>query len=101
MRQRSLATRLKQPESESMRNTIIIPLSQECKELRLFLLLLSHWALGGLSVTLKKALKRIVLLADSRNYQSQGHAIAIDRLAQLAYAVIVRGSTTMLLARFP
>ena len=37
-------------------------------------------SLGGLSVTLKKALKRIALLAD-RNYQSQRHAIKFDRLA--------------------
>ena len=94
MQQRSLVTRLKQPKSESM-HTKIVALS---KEFRLFLLLLS---LGGLSVTLKKVLKQIALLADSRNYQSEGHAIAFDRVAQSASVVIVRGSATKLLARFP
>ena len=55
---------------------------------------------GGLSVTLKKTLERIALLADSRNYQSQEHAIAVDRLAQLVSVVIVRISAhKMLLAR--
>ena len=58
-------------------------------------------SLGGLSVTLKKALMRIALLADSRNYQSHGHAIAFDRLAQSVSVVIVRGSATILLARVP
>ena len=78
-----------------MHNTKKIALS---KEFCLFLLLLSH---GGMSVTLKKALKRIALLADNRNYQSQGHAIAFDRLAQSVSVVIVRVSATMLLARVP
>ena len=43
---------------------------------------------GGLAVTLKRTLKRIAPLADSRNYQSQGHAIAFDRLAQSVSVVI-------------
>ena len=72
-----------------MRNTKIIALS---KEFCLFLLLLNHWVVCHL---------RIALLADSRNYQSQGHAIAFDRSAQSVLVVIVRGSTTMLLARVP
>ena len=58
-------------------------------------------SLGVLSVTLKKTLKRIALIADSRNYQSQGQAIAFDRLTQSVSVVIVRGSATMLLARVP
>ena len=58
-------------------------------------------SLCGLLVTLKKKLKRIALLAESRNYQSQGKVIAFDRLAQSVSVVIVRGFVTMLLERFP
>ena len=73
----------------------------DCSEQGILFVPLAVESLGGLSVTLKKALKRIALLADSRNYQSQGHAIAFDRLAQSVSVVIVRGSATMLLARVP
>ena len=74
---------------------------KNCSEQGFLFVPLAVESLGGLSVTLKKALKRIILLADSRNYQSQGHAIAFDRLAQSISVVIVRGSATMLLARVP
>ena len=74
---------------------------KNCSEQGILFVPLAVESLGGLSVTLKKALKRIALLADSRNYQSQGHAIAFDRLAQSVSVVIVRGSATMLLARVP
>ena len=74
---------------------------KNCSEQGFLFVPLAVESLGGLSVTLKKALKRIALLADSRNYQSQGHAIAFDRLAQSVSVVIVRGSATMLLARVP
>ena len=70
-----------------------------CSEQGILFVSLAVESLGGLSVALKKALKRIALLADSRNYQSRGHAIAFDRLAQSVSVVIVRGSATMLLAR--
>ena len=74
---------------------------KNCSEQGFLFVPLAVESLGGLSVTLKKALKRIALLADSRNYQSQGHAIAFDRLAQSVSVLIVRGSATMLLARVP
>ena len=60
-----------------------------CSEQGILLVLLAVESMGGLSVTLKKTLKRIALLADSRNYQSQGHAFAFDRLAQSVSVVIV------------
>ena len=72
-----------------------------CSEQEILFVPLAVESLGGLSVTLKKALKLIALLADSRNYQSQGHAIAFDRLAQSVFVVIVRGSATMSFARVP
>ena len=72
-----------------------------CSEQRILFVPLAVESLGGLSLTLKKALKRITLLADSRNYQSQGHAIAFDGLAQSVLVVIVQGSAIMLLARVP
>ena len=74
---------------------------KNCSERGILFVPLAVESLGGLSVTLKKALKRIALLAVSRNYQSQGHAIAFDRLAQSVFVVIVRGSATTLLARVP
>ena len=57
--------------------------------------------LGGLSRTLKKALLRMSLLADSRNYQSVGQSIAFDRAVQSLSVVIIRGSANMLLSRAP
>ena len=72
-----------------------------CSEQGISFVPLAVESLGGLSVTLKKALKRIALLADSKNYQSQGHAIAFDRLAQSVCVAIVRGLATMLLAGVP
>ena len=72
-----------------------------CSEQRILFVPLAVESLGGLSVTLKKRLMRIALLADSRNYQSQGHAIVFDRLAKSVSVVIVRGSATMLVARVP
>ena len=56
--------------------------------------------LGGLSRTLK-ALLRMSLLADSRNYQSVGQNIAFNRAVQSLYVVIIRGSANMLLSRAP
>ena len=44
---------------------------KNCSEQGFLFVPLAVESLGGLSVTLKKALKRIALLADSRNYQSQ------------------------------
>ena len=72
-----------------------------CSEQGISFVPLAVESLGGLSITLKQALKRIALLADSRNYLSQGHAIAFDRLALSVSVVIVRGSATMLRARVP
>ena len=72
-----------------------------CSEQGILFVPLAVESLGCLSIILKKALKRIALLADRRNYQSQGHAIAFDRLAQSVSVLIVRGSATMLLARVP
>ena len=50
-----------------------------CSEQRILFVPLAVESLGGLSATLKKTLRRIALLADNRNYQSQGHVIACDR----------------------
>ena len=72
-----------------------------CSEQGISFVPLAVESLGRLSVARKKALNRIALLTDSRNYLSQGHAIAFDRLAQSVSVVIVRGSATMLLARVP
>ena len=88
-------TRLQQPKSESMHK------KKSCSEQVILFVPLAVESLVGLSVTLKKTLKRIALLADSRNYQSQGHAKAFHRLSQSVSAVIARGSATMLLARVP
>ena len=57
--------------------------------------------LGSVLKTLKKALLRVSLLADSRNYQSVGHSIAFGRAAQPLSVIIIRGSATMLLSRAP
>ena len=72
-----------------------------CFEQGILFVPLAVESLGGLSVTLRNALKRIALLADSRNYQSQGHALAFDRLAKSGSVVIVRGLATTMLARVP
>ena len=72
-----------------------------CSEQGILFVPLAVESLGGLSVTLNTALERIALLAVSRKYQLQGHAITFGRLAQSVSVVIVRGSATMLLARFP
>ena len=80
---------------------VLLTMINSCSEQEILFVPLAVESLGGLTVTLKKTLKRIALLADSRNYQSQGHAIAFDRLDQSVSVVIVRGSATMFLARVP
>ena len=72
-----------------------------CSEQGISFVDLAVESLSVLSVTLKKALKRIALLTDSRNYRSQGYSIAFDRYAQSVFVVILRGSAIMLLARVP
>ena len=72
-----------------------------CSEQGILFVPLAVESFGGLSATLKKTLKRKVLLADSRTYQSQGHTIAVERLAQSVSVVIVRGSAILLFARVP
>ena len=62
---------------------------------------LAFEVLGGLSRTLKKALLRMLLLADSRNHQSGGQSIDFNRAVQSLSVVIIRGSANMLLSRAP
>ena len=57
--------------------------------------------LGCLSRTLKKALLRMSLLADSRNYQSVGQSIAFDRAVQSLSVVIIRRSANEPMSRAP
>ena len=57
--------------------------------------------LGGMSRTLKKALLRMSLLADSNIYQSVGQSIAFNRAVQSLSVVIIQGSANMLLSRAP
>ena len=72
-----------------------------CAQQRILFVPLAIEVLGGLSRTLKKALLRMSLLADSRNYQSVGQSIAFDRAVQSLSVVIIRGSANMLLSRAP
>ena len=84
------------PQSEHQR-----VLATFCAQQGIMLVPLAMEVLGGLSRTLKKALLRMSLLADSRNYQSVGQSIAFDRAVQSLSVVIIRGSANMLLSRAP
>ena len=72
-----------------------------CAQQRILFVPLAIDFLGGLSRTLKKALLRMSLLADSRNYQTVGQSIAFDRAVQSLSVVIIRGSANMLMSRAP
>ena len=61
----------------SSRRAKICNTQKICFEQGILFVPLAVETLCGLSVTLKKTLKRTALLADSGNYQSQGHDIAI------------------------
>ena len=74
---------------------------KRCAQQGIYFVPLAIDVLGGLSKTLKKALMRMSLLADSRNYQSVGHSIALNRAVQSRSVVIMRRSATMLWSRAP
>ena len=71
---------------------------KSCDQQGILFVLLAMEILDGLLRTQKKALLRISLLADSRNYQSVAHFIAFDRALQSLSAVIIQGSATMLMS---
>ena len=72
-----------------------------CAQQRILFVHLAIEAFGGLSRTLKKALLRLSLLSDSKNYQSVGQSIAFNRAVESLSVVIKRGSAKMLLSRAP
>ena len=74
---------------------------KKCAQLGFLFVPLAIEFLDGLSRTLKKALLPMLLLADSRNYQSAGQSIAFDRAVQTLSVVIIRGSANMLLSQTP
>ena len=67
-----------------------LSIKNSCAQQRILLVPLAIEVFGGLSRTLKKALQRMSLLADNRNYQSVGHTISSDRTVQSLFVVIIR-----------
>ena len=58
-------------------------------------------ALGGISATFKRTLKRLAVLSDNRSFPAQGLSVAFSKLLPSLSITAIRGSTAMLLTRAP
>ena len=72
---------------------------KRCAQHEILFVSLAIESVGILLSTLKKALLRMSLLANSRKNQSAGHFIAFGEAVQSLSVFIIRGSATMLFSR--